>query len=178
MLGVCAECGIEDNKIELIAIDKFIEFVKHCKDTIENNINGSTEIKTNIEDALLVEFVKQIGAINIGIFFREREVTKYYAEILLDQYMLNNTPDKEEIIKHIVNMMVFKFPSHEFEIDYNIAKRVGLSVEEMSIDLSDRTKLLIKLLEEAIKNEKICRYVGDEYRLPYFRLYNNSGGMN
>lgn len=64
-----------------------------------------------------------------------------------------------------------KFPSHEFELDYNILKKIGLPVEEMQIDLSDKTKSLIKLLEEAMKNERICRYTGDEYRLPFFRFY-------
>lgn len=157
----------DDEKIELIAVDKYIEFVKHCKKTIED-----AGMKTNLEDALLVEMVKQIGAIDIGSFFRERELTKYYAEILLSDYMLKDIPDKQKIIDHIINMMVFKFPSHEFEVDYNIAKRIGLIVENMSIDLSDKTKSLIKLLEEAMQNDLICRYIGDEYRLPFFRLYN------
>lgn len=166
---------LEDNKIELIAVDKYIEFVKHCKEILENG----TELTTNVEEALLVELVKQIGAINIGSFFRERELTKYYAEILLSDYMLKEVPDRQEIIKHIVNMMVFKFPSHEFEVDYNIAKKIGLLVEEMPIDLSEQTKSLIKLLEEATRAERICRYVGNDYRLPYFRLYTlDEGGQH
>lgn len=158
----------DGNEIELIAVDKFIEFVKHCKKTIEDG----TEMKTNLEDALLVEMVKQMGVIDIGTFFRERELTKYYAEILLSDYMLRDAPDKQKTIDHIVDMMVFKFPSHEFDIDYNIGKRIGLIVENMSIDLSDKTKSLIKLLEDALRDGRICRYVGDGYRLPYFRLYN------
>ncbi len=156
-----------DDEIELIAIDKYIEFVKYCKKIIED-----AGMKTNLEDALLVEMVKQIGAINIGSFFRERELTKYYAEILLSDYMLKDIPDKEKIIDYIIEMMVFKFPSHEFEIDYNIAKRLKLVVENMPIDLSDKTKSLIKLLEEAMENGLICRYMGNRYRLPFFRLYN------
>ncbi len=158
----------EGNNIELIAIDKYIEFVKLSKKTIEN-----AGMKTNLEDALLVEMVKQVGAINIGTYFRERELTKYYAEVLLSDYMLKDTPDKNKIIDHIIDMMVFKFPSHEFEVDYNIGKKIGLIIEKMPIDLSDKTKLLIKSLEDAMRCERICRYIGDDYRLPYFRLYNN-----
>lgn len=160
---------LENGDIELIAVDKYIEFVQQCKKSIED----CTKSGTNVEEALLVELVKQVGAINIGTFFRNREITKYYAEILLYDYMLSGVPDKDERIEHVVNMMVFKFPSHEFELDFNILKKIGLPVEEMPVDLSDKTKSLIKLLEEAMKNEKICKYVGDEYRLPYFRFYNN-----
>lgn len=69
-------------------------------------------------------------------------------------------------------MMVFKFPSHSFDIDYNIAKRIGLIVENMPVYLSDKTKSLVKLLEDAELNDRICAYMGDGYRLPFFRLYN------
>lgn len=159
---------LESGNIELIAVDKYIEFVEQCKTVLEK----SAQFSTNVAEVLLVELVQQVGAINIGTFFRNREITKYYAEVLLFDYMLNGVPDKEEKIKHIVDMMVFKFPSHEFEIDYNILKKIGLPVEEMMIDLSDKTKSLVKLLEEAMKNDRICRYTGDEYRLPFFRFYN------
>lgn len=157
----------DENRIELAAIDKYIEFVKHCKKIIED-----AEMETNLEEALLVELVRQIGATNIGSFFRKREWTKYYAEILLSDYMLKDIPDKQKIIDHIIDMMVFKFPSHAFDIDYNIAKRIGLIVENMSVDLSDKTKSLVELLEEAVLNNQICAYIGNGYRLPFFRLYN------
>lgn len=78
----------ENNRIELAAIDKYIEFVKHCKKMIED-----AEMETNLEEALLVEMVRQIGATNIGSFFRKREWTKYYAEILLSDYMLKDRYD-------------------------------------------------------------------------------------
>lgn len=157
----------ENNRIELISIDRYIEFVKHCKKTIED-----AGMKTNLEDTLLAEMVRQVGAIKIGSFFRERELTKYYAEILLSDYMLKDSPDKQKIIDHIIDMMVFKFPSHEFDIDYNIAKRIGLVIENMPVDLSSKTKSLVELLEEAVLDGRICRYIGDGYRLPFFRLYN------
>ncbi len=157
----------ENNRIELAAIDKYIEFVKHCKKTIED-----AGMETNLEEALLVEMVRQIGATNIGSFFRKREWTKYYAEILLSDYMLKDVPDKQKIMDHIIDMMVFKFPSHSFDIDYNIAKRIGLIVENMSVGLSDKTKSLVRLLEEAELNDQICRYIGNGYRAPFFRLYN------
>lgn len=156
----------ENNRIELAAIDKYIEFVKYCKKTIED-----AEMETNLEEALLVEMVRQIGATNIGSFFRKREWTKYYAEILLSDYMLKDIPDKQKIMDHIIDMMVFKFPSHSFDIDYNIAKIIGLVVENMPIDLSDKTKSLVELLEEAVLNNQICAYIGNGYRLPFFRLY-------
>lgn len=159
--------GDENNRIELAAIDKYIEFVKHCKKIIED-----AEMETNIEEALLVEMVRQVGVVNIGSFFRKREWTKYYAEILLSDYMLKDIPDKQKIMDHIIDMMVFKFPSHAFDIDYNIAKRIGLIVENMPIYLSDKTKSLVELLGEAELNDRICRYIGNGYRAPFFRLYN------
>lgn len=88
----------DDEKIELIAVDKYIEFVKHCKKTIED-----AGMKTNLEDALLVEMVKQIGAIDIGSFFRERELTKYYAENEIVDGIEKRNRSALELTRKIIN---------------------------------------------------------------------------
>lgn len=124
--------ALESGDIELIAVDKYIEFVEHCKKVLEKN----AKFGTNVDEALLVELVKEVGAINIGIFFRNREITKYYAEILLSDYMLNGVPDKEEKTEHIVDMMVFKFrqcPKIRYLITHAILNIKQLTQNELKL---------------------------------------------
>ncbi len=155
-----------DNDIPLICIDKYVEFTKYCKDVLEQQKDKYTKV----EEPLLLKLVDEIGVIKIAEYFRERELTKYYAQLLLMDYMFKENPDKS-IITGICNDLVFQSPSHEFEIDYNIAKRINLNVERMPKDLSDKTKKLIKNLEMATLSGEICMSIMGYYRIPFIRLY-------
>lgn len=156
----------EDDDIPLICIDKYVEFTRYCKEALEQQKDKSTKI----EEPLLLKLVDEIGVIKIAEYFRERELTKYYAQVLLMDYMFKENPDKS-IIDGICNDLVFQSPSHEFEIDYNIAKKLNLNVECMQKDLSDKTKKLIKCLEIATQAGEICKSIDDYYRMPFIRLY-------
>jgi hypothetical protein len=155
-----------DDDIPLICIDKYVEFTRYCKNALEQQEGKST----NVEEPLLLRLVDTIGVIKIAEYFRERELTKYYAEVLLMDYMFKENPDKL-VINDICQALVFQSPSHEFEIDYNIAKKLNLNVERMPKDLSDKTKKLIKCLEIAMQAGEICMSTDEFYRQPYIRLY-------
>jgi hypothetical protein len=56
-------------------------------------------------------------------------------------------------------------------MDYHICKEIKLPVVEMSDPESDSTKNFINMLEKLTKTNIICKDVENEYKLPFFRLY-------
>lgn len=158
--------GIEgsDDDIPLICIDNYVEFTKFCKNKIEENLDYAT----NIEEKLLLKFVKDIGVIKIAEYFRERDATRHYANILLSSYMFPDTA-QEEITNTIADALVYKFPSHGFEIDYTIANDLGLIVEKMTPDLSNQAKSLILELHNEANEGNICNKIDEEYKMPYIQ---------
>lgn len=163
------EGGLEED-VPCIFIDKYVEFTRYCKDVLEKQPYG-----TKVEEPLLLKLVDEIGVIKIAEYFRERELTKYYANVLLMDYMFKENPDKS-IIGGISDNLVFQSPSHDFEIDYNIAIKLKLQVERMPKDLSDKTKMLIRNLEMATQTTSdVCMSIEPYYRMPYIRLYARGG---
>jgi hypothetical protein len=188
VLGAYAVLGPIDitvDGIELASIDYYIQFAQNCRKTTEQmlhdfireNLKGdlpvvNPEPSTDVERYLLCEMVKQVGALNVGRFFRERTLTGHYAYRLLYDYMFATNPNKESLCGKIANAVLFEFPSHDFDMDYHICKDVGLPVYEMNETESDKTKLLVNRLDELVEREVICRQLTDEYKAPFFRLYN------
>ncbi|MBA7672871.1 hypothetical protein ES703_81058 [subsurface metagenome] len=112
-----------------------------------------------------------MGTIAIGKFYRERTLTGHYAERLMDDYMFKNYSDKEERRDKIIKELLFLAPSHDFQVDFHIAKNMMLPVEEMTSEEFIDTSLLIDNLINAFKQKIICQYVKEDYYLPLFRLY-------
>ena len=174
--------GLEQ-RTELINVDYFIEFVNRCRGGLEATLDevgkqfGRTSL-TKVEEPLLVELVDQVGALRIGRFFRERTLTGHYAEILLTNYLLSNLPPthRQELSADIIRKLLFECPSHEFEIDYQLAKNAKIPVDKMNTKLSDLTKNLIEKLKYLESQNIICKYVGENYKSPFFRLYVGSIG--
>lgn len=170
--------GVENfESIELMNIDYYMEFVGKSRQQIEEHLAditkhyGRVDLSTNVEEPLLVELVRQVGALNIGKFFRERTLTGHYAEVLLDDYMFATMTDKVEKSINVIRQLLFECPSHEFEIDYHLAKRWDLPVTEMETKESDLTKALVTALKNLEIEGTICKYVESEYKVPFFRLY-------
>lgn len=164
--------------VELMNIDYYMNFVGECRTAIEESLiemekrmPRGKKLKTDVEEPLFVELVKQVGALNIGMFFRERTLTGHYAEVLLDDYMFNGRTDKVEKRNNIIRKLLFECPSHDFHIDYHIAKKWGLPVEEMTTEESDLTKALVSQLRKLEERGIICKYIEKKYKLPFFRLY-------
>lgn len=68
-------------EVELANIDNFLEFAKKCRKTIEEMLRrvGMGDGKTEVDSDLLVEMVKEVGALQVGKYFRERMLTGRYA---------------------------------------------------------------------------------------------------
>src|SRR5262249_35813121 len=74
--------------VQLASVDSFIEFAKRVRQQIENllNLYQREGICTTVDSDLLVEMVKQVGALRVGKYYRERVTTGHYAEVLLETY--------------------------------------------------------------------------------------------
>lgn len=172
-----------ERRLELVNVDYYMQFVNDCRSGLEMSLdqiykNLGRRAETNVEDPLFVELVKQVGALYIGKFYRERTLTGHYAKILLEKYLLMNLPPthRQELSEAIIRKLLLECPSHEFEIDYEIAKEINLPVAKMDTGLFDLTKKLIEKLKYLELQNIICRYIGQNYKSPFFRLYVGSIG--
>lgn len=188
VLGAYAVLGPIDitvDGIELASIDYFMNFAQNCREMVEKMLHDFVQERlkaglpmvnpkpqTEVERYLLCEMVNQVGALNVGRFFRERTLTGHYAYRLLHDYMFSKHPNRKSLSRKIANAVLFEFPSHEFDMDYHICKDLGLPTHEMNDPESEKTKLFINKLDEYADREVICRQLTDNYKAPFFRLYN------
>lgn len=154
-----------DDSIHLVNLDFYLKFVEHFKKMMDSN-----NIETEADKELMVELVRSIHPLDIGHFFRLRELTLFYARLLLEEYMFSGLKYKENNAKKISNKLVFELPSHELLIDYHIARRIGLCVSEMDLKLSDICRELVESLNDGV-DRYLCWYLGNDERIPYFKLY-------
>ncbi len=149
-----------------IAVDQYLEFVRDCK----RKIQGEDGLKTDIDSHLLGKLVDQIEALTLGNIYRERKVTKQYAEALLSRYMFRHLQPKrrKEIINRVVDKLVFGFATHDFKIDSTLAKELELVIEEMSHEESLASINLIDFLDKLTWQDTICEDIGEGIRVPYF----------
>lgn len=161
-------------------IDYFMQFVCDCREQIEQVLkrNRAKDGKTTVDCDLLVEMTKQVGALDVGRFYRERTLTGHYAERLLDDYMFARHPNKVVLRNEIIRKLLFEMPSHHFAMDFHICRAIKLPVEEMSEQESDMTKETISTLDDLTRAELICRDVDKDYKVPFFRLYKEDGVDN
>lgn len=164
--------GAVEPRIELLNVDYYMGFTTRFRRQIEEMLKEiGTNSSTNIDSALATELVKDVRPLNVGKFFRERTLTGYYAERLLDDYMLANRSNKETLRNSVIGKILFEFPSHEYEMDFHICHTLGLPVKEMELEEFDKTMLLVSILDELTEAEVICRDLEAGYKLPFFRLY-------
>ena len=97
--------------IALMNIDAYMDFAEDSRRRVEELLHElGSESSTTVESDLLVEMVKQVGALNIGGFYRERTFTEHYAQMLLGQYMFHTCPNKDDLIKSVVQQLLWEFP--------------------------------------------------------------------
>ena len=159
----------------LMSIDYFTEFAIDCRLRMEGKFKTwqINDAKSRVESELLLEMVRQISAIDVGYFYRQRTLTAYYADLLLSTYMFRNHPEAQTLGRDIANTVVFKYPSHEFFLDYHMCEKLGLVVDELTCTESDLTKALVQLLDKFTMNGIICKEVEKNYRIPFITLYEN-----
>lgn len=153
-----------NEETELVNIDYFMEFARDCRAMIEEMFvdKGYVKTKTNVESELLTTMVKDVGTLRIGKYYRERNLTGSYARRLMHDYMFADNPNKENLTDDIVEEILYKNPSHDYRMDYNICKTLGLPVERMDDQETEKSVELVLKLKELPKFDK---------KFPYFRLY-------
>lgn len=159
-------------EVELATVDGFIEFAKRARQVIEDELKkADSESETRVESDLLVQMVKEVGALQVGKYFRERMLTGHYAKELLNTYMFANLPDRAERTEDLTNNLLFGTPAHNFHLDYHFCERWNLAVEEMPTEESDLAKKVIEVLEKLTDDEIICRRLSRKLRFPFFDFY-------
>jgi hypothetical protein len=170
-ITVSYEDGPQD--VQLAAIDSFLEFANRARKKIEKMLIevGREGAASCVDSDLLVQLVKEVGALQVGRFYRERTVTGQYAEILLDQYMFQQVSDGTDRRNGVINHFLFLAPAHEFHLDFQLCSSWHLDVEQMSTSESDLTKQVVNLLRIATNNGIICHRLDNDVRMPFIRLY-------
>lgn len=160
-------------EIELATIDTFIEFSVNVRQKIEELLErlGRDTSTTKVDSDLLVEMVKQVGALQVGKFFRERTLTGHYAQELLDSYMFRRALDAVDRRNRVIRNFLMQAPAHDFHCDYHLCQRWGLNVAEMTTPESDLAKGVTTTLNELMEAGVICPNISGSRRLPFFKLY-------
>jgi hypothetical protein len=163
----------QSEDVQLAAIDAFLGFANRARKQIENMLmeTGREGATSCVDSDLLVQMVKEVGALTVGRYYRERTVTGQYAEILLDHYMFNGASDGLDRRNGVIKHFLFLAPAHEFHLDYELCSTWHLDVEQMSTAESDLTKKVVNLLRIATNNGIICQKLNHDVRMPFIRLY-------
>ena len=142
----------------LVSSDYYIDFAVDCRIKMENAFRnaGIKDAKTTVESDLLVEIVREKSAMNVGRIYRERKVGAYYSQKLLSSYMFKDHPKRQEI-EDISTSLVFDFPSHDYAMDDNTCKRLGLKAEKMSDEENEICRDIICSLAKAVEKGVICK---------------------
>jgi hypothetical protein len=118
--------------------------------------------------------VRQKSAMNVGRIYRERKVGAYYSQKLLSSYMFKDHPKRQEVAQDISTSLVFDFPSHDYAMDYNTCKSLGLKAEKMNDEINEVCREIINMLDKAVENGVICKEVkreGEGHIEPFIRLF-------
>ena len=171
------------SEVSLASVDNFLAFATEARTKIETMLqNLGSQRDTTLESDLLCELVRQVGALKIGEYFRERLLTANYAEVFLDSYMLWGTPNRGDRRRDVIDKMVHSSPSHEFIMDFHIARNARLNVQQLDTETSDLTKAVVGHLDNLTAQGLICMNLTDQYKMPFIKFYETrsvpQGGTN
>ena len=125
--------------------------------------------------------VEELGVIEIGQLYRQKDLTQVYANELLTSYMFAGEPGSDATIERILSRLIVEAPSHDFAMDYHICIDVGIKVEEMEEELAACSTELTKRLQTMAERRLICKKSRGT-RGPFFELFTpvsqNDGGAN
>jgi len=166
-IDISLQSGSES--IELTAIDYFMEFVKDSQKEIQHILRKEgIKSPSRVGSDLLGRLVDQVQAIKVGSYYRERMLTRHYAEELLSRFMLVDLPNIEGRQNKILDHLLFKAPAHEFQVDYEQSVSYGLVAQEMTTDESSAAKQIIDKLRTMDAQGIICPEIYDWHRMPFF----------
>ncbi|MFI5087002.1 MAG: hypothetical protein ACHP7I_01285 [Terriglobales bacterium] len=161
--------------VQLASVDSFIEFTKKVRQTVEQMLAGCARegISTTVDSDLLVQMVKEVGALKVGKYYRERTLTGHYAEVLLDSYMFRDETDAKDRRNQVIEKFLFSAPSHDLHLDYHLCADWHLKMEQMQTDESDICKAAIETLGTFTDNGMICQKLNRKRRMPFIKFYDN-----
>lgn len=159
-----------ESQFPLLSIDKYVEFIEESCRTF---LIEKEENKVAYIVPLMEKLIEQIKPTDLGALYRVKDLTRYYAQILLMTYMLKNLPEKKRIAQYIINRLTTSTPDHEFEIDFHIAEGIGLNVEQMEEKIYKYSRLLISVCSILKRNGEICKFYSDDAnrRKPFFEVF-------
>ena len=102
--------------------------------------------------AIIEATIGFISPPTIAEVYRLSRMATQHARVLLQTYMLKDS--SEEQIEHVLAWLTHLAPSHEWEIDYHLARDIGLKVQRMGEELSDFTKQLAATLAHEVAAEE------------------------
>lgn len=159
-------------EVELATVDSFMEFAQDARRMIEEElVKIGCDGVTNVDSDLLVAMVKEVGAMQVGKYYRERMLTGHYATTLLDSYMFAGLTDGVQRRKDVVENFLFGAPAHNIHLDYHICSEWRLQVEEMPTMESDLARDVLARLNELASAKTICQALSHKTRFPYFGWY-------
>jgi hypothetical protein len=160
------------DEIELANVECFMDFAQTAREKIEKCLKGlGSNNPSSVESDLLVKMVEQETALKVGKYFRERELTRHYAQELLDNYMFGKIHNKSDKRDHVIEGLLTGAPAHSFHIDYHLGIKIGLELAEMPTGESDKTKEIIRKFNELTRNGDICENLTDSLKMPFIRFY-------
>lgn len=153
----------------LVDIEKYVDLII---DTCEKMDFDSERAKVHFVTPLLEKLIEEHGTRKLGELFRMRSITELHARILLVDYMFKNAANKKERIQKVIKGLTSESPTHDFEMDFNIARRmVGLNVEKLQQNLYKLTRQLISACNKAKEMGLLCNFVNSNEREPYFEVF-------
>jgi hypothetical protein len=169
-----------DLGVELVTLDAFMDFATDIRRRTERMLTDHPTKMSSVESDVLVQMVKDIGALGIGKFYRERQLTRDYARHLLARGIFKKTPrDTDETIRHFL----FGAPAHSFLLDSSMCRDRGLPVIDMPTEESDKVKAVADALYQLTLKDVISPFYGSRrVRMPFFQFFGvssqNTRGTN
>jgi hypothetical protein len=159
-------------EVGLANIEYFMDFAKKARVTIEKSLmEMGSKNTSSVESDLLVKLVEQETAIKVGEYFREQELTGYYANELLSSYMFAHSKNSPDRCERIIKGLLKAAPSHEFHVDYHMCEGLGLEVKEMGTQESDLAKDIVTTIDGLEQKGIICENLSDDWKMPFIRFY-------
>ncbi len=178
--GFLTAIDVRLGNLELASIQKYLKFAIDVREELEKKFeeNEFENAKTNVESDLLVELVKQVGAINVGSFYRKNSISAVYATKLLRDYLLSQENDKIEKARTISHTLTNEIPAHDFHLDRSLCIEAGIPAEELGEEPADQCRSIVDMLKEFSDSGHICSLneleTDEKYKEPFFNYYSYS----
>ena len=170
---VGTEVDADGQRLELVAMDHYIEMAANAKVKIESALQeqGISDTGSTADESLMTAMVANPeNAMRIGTYYRQRNIAETYARQLLENYMLKDAPPEQ--VRRVIGGLITQAPDHEFDMDYHICFDIGLVVDEADQELSDLSKGLVRSLQSAVNANVICgRKCNNSWARDPFFLY-------